>query len=78
MQGRTTLTIAHRLNTIFQSDQIIVLDSGRIIERGTHQELLANNGMYAEMVKTLESKVQGKQVDVHTYTTRHWSSIANH
>jgi thiol reductant ABC exporter CydC subunit len=54
MQGRTVLTIAHRLNTIFQSDQIIVLDEGRIIEQGTHSELIKNNGMYASMVKTYE------------------------
>jgi len=54
MQGRTVLTIAHRLNTIFQSDQIVVIDSGRIIETGTHRELLTNNGMYASMVKTYQ------------------------
>ena len=50
MQGRTVLTIAHRLNTIFQSDQIIVIESGRIVEQGTHRELLAEHGVYAEMV----------------------------
>ncbi|MFZ5857328.1 MAG: thiol reductant ABC exporter subunit CydD [Chloroflexota bacterium] len=56
MQGRTTLTIAHRLNTIFQSDHIIVLDEGKIIEQGMHRELLANDGLYASMVKTYETK----------------------
>lgn len=50
MQGRTVLIIAHRLNTIFQSDQIIVLDLGRIIEQGTHTELIVKNGLYASMV----------------------------
>ncbi len=55
MQGRTVLTIAHRLNTIFQSDQIIVLDEGRIIEQGTHREMLASNGMYASMVRTYKN-----------------------
>ena len=51
MQGRTVITIAHRLNTIFKADQIIVLEGGCILEQGTHRELLAKNGAYAEMVK---------------------------
>jgi ATP-binding cassette subfamily B protein len=45
--GRTTLVIAHRLSTIVDADQILVLDQGRIIERGSHAELLARNGAYA-------------------------------
>ena len=51
MQGRTVFTIAHRLNTVFQSDQIIVLDTGQILEQGTHSELVMKKGMYAGMVK---------------------------
>src|SRR6187455_2766435 len=46
---RTTLTIAHRLSTIVDADQILVMDKGRIIERGTHRELLAVDGTYAHM-----------------------------
>ncbi|MEM7196716.1 MAG: ATP-binding cassette domain-containing protein, partial [Pseudomonadota bacterium] len=50
--NRTTLVIAHRLSTIEQADQILVLDSGEIIERGTHEELLALNGVYVQLHKS--------------------------
>jgi ATP-binding cassette subfamily B protein len=49
-RGRTTITIAHRLSTIRDSDQILVLDSGRILERGTHDELVELGGRYAELL----------------------------
>jgi ATP-binding cassette, subfamily B, heavy metal transporter len=48
-RGRTTLVIAHRLSTIVGADMILVLDDGMIVERGTHQELLAQGGLYASM-----------------------------
>lgn len=49
MQGRTTLVIAHRLSTIEKADLILVMDQGRIVERGTHAELLGRNGHYARL-----------------------------
>jgi ATP-binding cassette subfamily B protein len=49
MEGRTTLAIAHRLSTIFAADVIFVLDRGRLLERGTHAELLARGGLYAQL-----------------------------
>jgi len=47
--GRTTLVIAHRLSTVMNADQILVMDAGRVLERGSHTELLAANGVYAQM-----------------------------
>ena len=49
MQGRTTIVIAHRLSTIERVDRIVVLDAGRVVEHGTHAQLLARNGLYAKL-----------------------------
>jgi len=48
-ESRTTIMIAHRLSTIVNADQIVVLDQGRVAERGTHEELLGNGGLYADL-----------------------------
>lgn len=52
LAGRTSLVIAHRLSTVREADEILVVDSGRIVERGTHDDLLAADGLYAELYRT--------------------------
>ena len=49
MNHRTTLVIAHRLATVIKADKIIVLDNGKIVESGTHQQLSQNNSLYARL-----------------------------
>ena len=62
MKGRTTLIVAHRLSTIFDADQILVLDGGRIVERGAHAELLAADGNYADMWRLQQETAELQKV----------------
>lgn len=58
MQGRTSLVIAHRLSTILAADKILVMDQGRLVESGTHEELLAKGGLYTSLYETQFSAAQ--------------------
>ncbi len=66
MQGRTVITIAHRLNTIIHADRIFVLDQGTLVEAGTHSELLARNGFYTRLVGPME---QMPEIQTHLQKT---------
>ena len=52
LQGRTSIVIAHRLSTIREADQILVIDDGRVVQRGRHEELLEQGGLYRDLYQT--------------------------
>ncbi|PJC02780.1 MAG: metal ABC transporter permease, partial [Gallionellales bacterium CG_4_9_14_0_8_um_filter_59_50] len=62
-RDRTTLVIAHRLSTVVDAEQILVMDKGRIIERGTHRELLRQGGAYAQMWALQQQRAHSKTVE---------------
>ncbi len=59
LEARTAVLIAHRLSTAMKADRIVVVDEGRIVEVGTHDELVARGGRYAEMYATWSSRTHG-------------------
>jgi ATP-binding cassette subfamily B protein len=59
-QGKTTLMIAHRLNSVVDADQILVMDKGRIVEKGSHEQLLQKQGMYADMWAEYQTTIDWK------------------
>lgn len=63
MQGRTNIIVAHRISTVKNADEIIVLDNGEIVERGTHQQLIEKNGLYYDMYQKqlLEEKIEHEE-----------------
>ncbi|MCE7052783.1 ABC transporter ATP-binding protein [Streptomyces purpurascens] len=63
LEGRTAVVIAHRLSTVRSADQILVVEAGRIVERGTHEELLAAGGRYAELYRTQFSETERTVVE---------------
>ncbi|GIF97741.1 ABC transporter ATP-binding protein [Catellatospora citrea] len=62
LAGRTSVVIAHRLSTVRQADQILVIEAGRVVERGTHPDLLARDGRYAELYRTQFDQPVGSKV----------------
>ena len=64
LAGRTAIVIAHRLSTVRGADQILVVDQGRIVERGTHRELLERGGLYNDLYTTQFADQESRSTDV--------------
>ena len=63
LEGRTAIVIAHRLSTVRDADQILVIDDGRVVERGRHADLLASGGLYADLYRTQFAEQRGRDED---------------
>jgi ATP-binding cassette subfamily B protein len=62
MEGRTTLIVAHRLSTIGLADRVVLLDHGRVVADGTHQELLRTTPLYVEVLAQAEAEAEAEEV----------------
>ncbi|KAM5271800.1 ATP-binding cassette sub-family B member 5 [Ctenodactylus gundi] len=76
-KGRTTIVVAHRLSTIRNADLIVTIKNGMVIEKGTHGELMANQGLYYSLVMSQNIKKTDEQIDSVTYSTERISSPAS-
>ena len=70
LAGRTSLVIAHRLSTVREADQILVIEAGQVAERGTHEELLAAGGLYADLYITQFKHQESQDQDLREERTR--------
>ena len=59
MEGKTTIIIAHRLSTVQNADKIIVIDAGKMVQKGTHEELMAQNGVYKDLYEKQKKMAKG-------------------
>jgi ATP-binding cassette subfamily B protein len=71
LAGRTAIVIAHRLSTIVSADRIVVIDEGRIIDQGTHEELLVKGGLYADLYHTQVDRSQEEPLPEHSLATEY-------